>query len=359
MRFRTAFTLFCAGIFVLSPIRAAAASAEADWQEIIALESGPPRAQWSTREAARAAALAHLARQERALRAFISNHPADPHALDAKLRLAHLLSTRADLEGNEKARAESAAILDALARSPATPKERLADVEFAKLSLFMQRIDPAGASRQSVREGLLAKARAFEKAFPQDRRIAALLAEVSTLFDADPPQKRALLEEARQHLPPNAPEELTHRIDDDLRRIAMLGRPLAMSWTSTRGQEIDVAKLRGKVVIICFFADWSPPAMFELDRLRELAARFPARDVQALGISLDENAATLAATLRAHKLDWPVYFDGKGWESPLVRSLGINSLPTAWMLDRRGNLRTLNARAGEEEATLMQLLRER
>ena len=58
------------------------------------------------------------------------------------------------------------------------------------------------------------------------------------------------------------------------------------------------------------------------------------------------------------KIDFPVYFDGKGWESPLARSLGINALPTAWVLDRSGNLRTLNA-MNSTEAIITQLLQEK
>jgi hypothetical protein len=41
---------------------------------------------------------------------------------------------------------------------------------------------------------------------------------------------------------------------------------------------------------------------------------------------------------------WPINFDGKGWENAVARPLGINALPTVWILDKRGILRTLNAR---------------
>ena len=47
--------------------------------------------------------------------------------------------------------------------------------------------------------------------------------------------------------------------------------------------------------------------------------------------------------MKSRALTWPVAFDGKGWESPLVRGLGINALPTVWLLDARGRLRSLNA----------------
>jgi len=54
---------------------------------------------------------------------------------------------------------------------------------------------------------------------------------------------------------------------------------------------------------------------------------------------------------------WPAYFDGKGWESPLARSLGINALPSVWILDKKGILRTFNAREGTTN-WIQNLLRE-
>src|SRR5205823_2546577 len=207
--------------------------------EILTLESGPAQAQWKTRAEARAATLAHLSRQEKTLRGFIAKYPDDPHRVDAQLRLAHLLTVRADFESNEKARAESSEILNRLASDPSTPREQLSDVEFAKLSLFMRRVSPSDAN---ARQALLNKAQTFQKSFPQDRRLAALLAEVATLFDADPAQKKSLLEQA-QSLP--ADDEVKQRIADDLKRIAMLNQPVAMQWKSTGGQDVDLAALRG------------------------------------------------------------------------------------------------------------------
>ena len=56
-------------------------------------------------------------------------------------------------------------------------------------------------------------------------------------------------------------------------------------------------------------------------------------------------------------MTWPVACDGKGWESPLVRGLGINALPTVWLLDAHGRLRSLNA-LESAVAQARQLLRE-
>ena len=57
-------------------------------------------------------------------------------------------------------------------------------------------------------------------------------------------------------------------------------------------------------------------------------------------------------------ITWPTYFNAKGWESDLVRSLGINAIPTLWLVDKRGVLRSINAR-DDFETTLRLLQRER
>src|SRR5438067_9055664 len=213
MRLRRALAIF--GICILSASRVWADAAQ-DWEEILALESGPAQPQWKTRAEARSATLAHLSRQEKTLRNFIVKYPGDARRVDAQLRLAHLLAVRADFESNEKARAESAEILNRLASNPSTPREQLADVEFAKLSLFMRRVSPSDAN---ARQALLDKAQTFQKSFPQDRRLAALLAEIATLFDSDPAQKKSLLEQAQAL---SGDDEVKQRISDDLKRIAML-----------------------------------------------------------------------------------------------------------------------------------------
>ncbi len=81
--------------------------------------------------------------------------------------------------------------------------------------------------------------------------------------------------------------------------------------------------------------------------MRDFAAdvrKIPKDDLQIITVSFDENRENLDAALRALDISWPTYFDGKGWGNEVARPLGINALPTVWIVDRRGNLRVLNAR---------------
>lgn len=313
--------------------------AAADWKQIEAMETNAPAAQWKTREEAQAGAIEYLEKQEQALRAFIAGYPQDAHAPDAKMRLAHLLATLGDLEQEPRLRREADGVLDELEQEPEM-RDRRADVEFARVSIFMQRVDAvAGGNRDTM----LDKARAFAKEFPDDRRVASLLAEVASAFEDEPKTACALLEQARAKA---QTDELRARIDDDLKRLALLGKPLKMEWMSVQGTRVDLERLRGKVVLIYFFASWSAPSMAELDWVQQLAGS--SESVQALGICLDKDPVAVPWTLTGRGIEWPVYCDGQGWQGQLVRSLGINSLPELWIVDRQGILRSVDAKQDAE-----------
>jgi len=316
----------------------ARADAGADWQGIEAMEKqGPDSQQWKTSDEARAGTLDYLAKQEQTLRMFIAAYPNDAHAPDAKLRLAHLLATRADIEQNPSVRRAADAMLDELEAEPAM-KGRRADVEFARVSIFMQRVDSVTGSN---RETLLEKARGFAAEFPDDHRVAPLLAEVASAFEDEPRIAHSLLAQA---LPKAGTPELKQRITDDLKRLALVGKPLEMTWNAVDGSAVNLQNLRGKVVLIYFFASWSNPSMAGLDWVRQLAAQYPAESVQALGICLDKDPVAVPQMLSDHQITWPVYCDGGGWEGKLVRDLGINELPELWILDTNGVLLTLDAK---------------
>ncbi|HYR59607.1 MAG TPA: TlpA disulfide reductase family protein, partial [Chthoniobacteraceae bacterium] len=325
-----------------------AGTPEEDWQTVTALDAGP-QGQPRNSEEARALAGAHLDRQEKALRTFVAAHPQDEHAFEARLRLARLLEIRAGFQGSEKARAEAKQILDALEKS-ATPGQR-AEVDFAKVTRLMRGAQktPAGA-----RDQLLAAARQFQVAHPGDRRLAALLVEVATLFDAQPKIKSSLLNEANAVA---TDPGLKTRIADDLRRLDLLGTPIKLSFTSVQGKAVNIEDFRGRPVLVVFFADFSPPSTEALGRLQRAVAELPKNSVAALGVDLDPTREALDATMKATALSWPVAFDGKSWEGELVRSLAINALPTVWLLDKQGKLRSLNA-LEETSEKLRQLSRE-
>jgi len=328
-----------AALFLLYVASSAAfaGTVEEDWQAVVTLDAGPSE-QVNNPQAIGPAVLSHLARQETALRRFLAAHPKDTHAFEAELRLARLLQMKGDFEDSEKPRLEAARLFEELEKT-ATPEQR-PEVEFSKLARFMRTLQRSDATQV---EALLNATRRFQHDYPNDRRLGALLVEVATLFDAQPATKETLLEDAQAVATDG---DLRARIADDLTRTRLMGKEVPLEFTSIQGQQIKLESLLGRPAFIIFFAGASPPAVAAIGKIQQAVADLPAGSVRVVGVSLDMKRETLAALLKAHNVTWPVAFDGKGWEGPLVRGLGINALPTVWLLDGRGRLRSLNALDG-------------
>jgi peroxiredoxin len=241
-------------------------------------------------------------------------------------------------------------MLDELEKE-ATPAQRV-EIDFSKITRLMRSMREATPAE---REALLAAARKFERDYPTDRRIAALLTEVATLFDNQPKIKEDLLLDAK---PLATDDELKGRIADDLKRVRMLGEVVPLSFTSVQGAEIRLADFHGKPVLIVFFGGFSSPSLAAMTRVQKSLTELPKDSVQVIGVCLDEKREILDTIMKGRGMTWPVAFDGKGWEGPLVRSLGINALPTIWLIDGRGRLRSLNASEGTA-SQIQQLLREK
>ena len=339
----------CLLFVAVGAAQALAGTADEDWQALIALDAGPqPTSQ--TAAAVKTAVISHLEAQERLLRGFLAQHAGDAHAFEASLRLVRLLGLRGAMRNDRKAYVEAARLLDRLEKS--VTSERRADLDFARLSLTMRQLDGPSAIG---RETLLAQVRKFQAAHPDDRRLADMLAEVATLFDLQPQKKQQLLLDA-QALAQD--EQLKARIADDLRRIELLRQPIAFSAPALDGATLDLADYRGRLVILCFFARWSEPSIEALEKLKKATAGSRKETVQLIGVSLDTKREAVVALLKEKGIAWPVAFDGESWESSRIRALGINALPTVWLLDREGRLRSLDALEGTADQ-IRQLLNER
>ncbi len=322
-------------------VPAVQAGVDEDWAAIVALDAGPPQKP-TTREEARLFARTHFQRHRLAVEEFIVKYPADPRVFDAKLRRASLLAAEGKMDENPKKVDEAFALLTELENTPGIPREKLATAGFQRISLYLQ---SQKGSTDRMREAVVDSAKGFVAKYPGDRRGPRLLVEVATICDDAPNLKRQLLNDA---LRLTSEDPLKQRITDDLKRLELLGRPFDAKLSTTRGTSLDLASLRGNVVVLIFWSADSPHSLLWLRNFRAAWEKLPKDRLRVVTVSLDTDRKLLAEKLAELPASWPTHFDGKGWESPLARSLGINALPTVWILDKKGVVQTLNAQAGYE-----------
>jgi len=107
------------------------------------------------------------------------------------------------------------------------------------------------------------------------------------------------------------------------------------------GESVQLSDYRGKVVMLNFWATWCPPCIDELPALQDFAADQGTGGAVVLAVNSVESADQIQTYLDANAIslpDVPVVLDP---EAALYRALGIVRLPTTWVIDAEGVLRTV------------------
>ena len=129
-----------------------------------------------------------------------------------------------------------------------------------------------------------------------------------------------------------------------------LGKPLDLRFTAVDGAKVDLSQMKGKVVLVDFWATWCGPCVAEVPSVKKVYEAYHAKGFETLGISLDEKKEALLEFIQKQKMPWPQYFDGKQWNNEISFRFGINGVPTMWLVDKKGVLRSTQARGNLEES---------
>jgi peroxiredoxin len=101
------------------------------------------------------------------------------------------------------------------------------------------------------------------------------------------------------------------------------------------GDQIPLSSLRGKIVMINFWATWCPPCKEEMPSLNTLHAHMKSKGLEILAVSADKTFSAIKKYVAEHDFDFQILWDE---DQSVMRTYKVFSLPTTFLIDRNSTI---------------------
>ena len=331
-------------------VKAAAADPEAEaWTKLKAATKPPSQPEeWATQRPSREEYTAFMIKQANAalvkIDAFLARHPDGKHAAEARKLQAKNLQTAASL-GDKESAEKLSKIFAKTASDTTLPADERVTARLSKLKLDAQ-MD--GALDEAAMMKLVAETlTAIQKDFPKSVLIYPEMINVA--MSDEGVARKSLAKVVAES--PDAPAALKQKAQDILdgkifNATENIGKPVDIKFTAVDGTEVDLAKMKGKVVLVDFWATWCGPCIAELPHIKEAYEKHHAKGFEVIGISFEgaNGQEKLIKFTKDKGMPWPQYYDGKFWGNAFGERFNIRGIPAMWLFDKQGNLADVAAR---------------
>ena len=123
------------------------------------------------------------------------------------------------------------------------------------------------------------------------------------------------------------------------------------------GTELRLSSLKGKVVLVDFWASWCAPCRKENPNVVRMYQKYRSQGFEVFSVSLDQDPDAWKGAIAKDGLVWKNHVsDLMGWQTPLVQSYGIQGIPHTVLLNRDGNIVGIGLRGAQLEQKLIEQL---
>lgn len=238
------------------------------------------------------------------------------------------------------------------------PADLMAHVRYCQLQAdYATKIQDPKADFPKVQEEWEKLLTEYVSAYPQATQAAEAMIQLAVASEFAGQDEKAI-EWYRKVASDFAGSTSAPQATGALRRLESVGKPLELAGPTLDGRGLDVAKLKGKTVLVHYWATWWPQCTKELDTIAELAAKYSRKGFVPVGVNVDNARGEAQAFVKAQKIAWPqLYQDGGLDKSPLATQLGVYTVPMMVLIGPDGTVISRSLTIGELAGELEKIYR--
>jgi len=129
-----------------------------------------------------------------------------------------------------------------------------------------------------------------------------------------------------------------------------------ISLPDTKGNITNLSSLKGKVVLIDFWASWCMPCRVSIPAVVKLYNKYHSKGFEVYGVSIDEKKNAWLKAIKQDNINYTQVNDKAGWYAKVAEAYGVNEIPATFLIDKKGTIIAVNPEGKELEDKINELL---